>query len=74
MKNFLFILDKLLAILDEKQAPEFAEKLFNVWDDYKNSSKTHRTKKRKVLQRHSLTHLSRMEFPILINWTCPFPF
>ncbi|KAK3597920.1 hypothetical protein CHS0354_042261 [Potamilus streckersoni] len=39
--------EKLLSILDDKQAPKFADKLFNVYDEYKASSKSHRSKKRK---------------------------
>lgn len=39
--------DKLQAILDDKQAPMFAAKLFNVWEDYRISSRSHRGKRRK---------------------------
>ncbi|XP_060559234.1 U4/U6 small nuclear ribonucleoprotein Prp3-like isoform X1 [Ruditapes philippinarum] len=39
--------DKLQTILDEKQAPLFAEKLFDVWDQYRATSKSHRSKRRK---------------------------
>lgn len=44
--------DKLQAILDEKQAPMFAEKLFDVWDNYRMSSKSHRSKRRKFQDDH----------------------
>ncbi|XP_053387114.1 U4/U6 small nuclear ribonucleoprotein Prp3-like isoform X2 [Mercenaria mercenaria] len=39
--------DKLQAILDERQAPMFAEKLFDVWENYRSSSKSQRSKRRK---------------------------
>ena len=35
VQHFSYITDKLLAILDDKQAPEFAETLFTVRKDYK---------------------------------------
>jgi len=40
--------DKLQTFLDEKQAPQFAEKLFDVWDDYRASSKSHKSKRKKA--------------------------
>ncbi|XP_052242082.1 U4/U6 small nuclear ribonucleoprotein Prp3-like isoform X1 [Dreissena polymorpha] len=39
--------DKLQTFLDEKQAPMFAEKLFDVWGDYRSSSKSYKSKRKK---------------------------
>lgn len=36
---------KLEVFLDDRQAEKFSEKLFDVWDDYRNKSQR---KKRKV--------------------------
>lgn len=43
--SFYLITGKLEVFLDDRQAEKFSEKLFDVWDDYRNKSQR---KKRKV--------------------------
>lgn len=38
--------DKLLVILDEKQATKFSDKLFDVWDDYRHSTRKERKRRK----------------------------
>lgn len=43
--SFYLMTGKLEVFLDDRQAEKFSEKLFDVWDDYRNKSQR---KKRKV--------------------------
>lgn len=59
-------MDKLSTILDD-QASSFTEKMFEAWDDYKNTSKQSKTKKRKEISDNSNT--KKPSFPAeLVNF------
>ena len=45
----MFVSDKLSAILDQGDASKFADKLFDFMDGYRGSSRSGRSRKRKVL-------------------------
>lgn len=65
--SFYLMTGKLEVFLDDRQAEKFSEKLFDVWDDYRNKSQR---KKRKVCFSGIKTGVILCELIFKLSYNC----